>query len=196
MDKKNSKVSEALKFLCSYNGKILPRRSDGVVRYVGGLNRVLSIDRSISFAELMVKIGEFCGSSATLKCQLPNGDLETLISITSDEDLANLIEEYDRASSSKIRAVLFPRKSVKTVSPPPSVAQSVVDFSPPSKPPPFPAPKSVPNYFVSRGPSPLRFAGKVGFYPCSLQGNLHQYQHHHHRHYQHYHQVPPSYYWQ
>lgn len=50
MDKKNSKVSEALKFLCSYNGKILPRRSDGKVRYVGGLNRVLSVDRSISFA--------------------------------------------------------------------------------------------------------------------------------------------------
>lgn len=142
----------------------------------------------------MVRIGEFCGSSATLKCQLPNGDLETLVSITSDEDLANLIEEYDRASSSKIRAVLFPRKSVKTVSPPPSVAQSVVDFSPPSKPPPFPAPKLVPTYFVSRGPSPLGFTGKVRLYPCSLQGNLHQYQHHHH-HYQHYHQVPPSYYW-
>lgn len=154
---------------------------------------------SYVYAELMVKLGEFCGFSATLKCQLPNGDLETLISITSDEDLANLIEEYDRASLSKIRAVLLLRKSVKTVSPPPSVAQSV-DFFPPSKPPPtFPAINSVRNYFVSRGPSRVGLAGKVRFNPCSLQANsgriLPQH-HHHHHHHQHYDQVPRCYYWQ
>ncbi len=79
--------------------------------------------------ELMVKLVEFCGSSMTLRCQLPSGDLETLISITSDEDLANVIEEYDRASSSmtrplKIRAVLSPPKSLKQISPPPSVNYS------------------------------------------------------------------------
>ena len=37
--------------------------------------------------ELMVKLGEFCGSSVNLRCQLPTGDLETLISITSDDRL-------------------------------------------------------------------------------------------------------------
>ena len=103
------KSSETIKFLCSYGGKILPRSSDGKLRYVGGLTRVLSVDRSISFTgsfcaqeyvlfllfvwkrmlifffsfftELMVKLVEFCGYSVTLRCQLPNGDLDTLISI-------------------------------------------------------------------------------------------------------------------
>ncbi|KAJ7956177.1 octicosapeptide/Phox/Bem1p (PB1) domain-containing protein [Quillaja saponaria] len=111
-----------LKFLCSYGGKILPRFTDGNLRYVGGHTRVLSVDRSISYAVLMVKLVEFCGSSVTLKCQLPNGDLETLISIRSDEDLANIVEEYDRASASfahplKIRAILSPPKSLKQISP-------------------------------------------------------------------------------
>lgn len=79
----------------------------------------------------MLKLQELCGSSVTLKCPLPNGDLETLISITSDEDLANIIEEYDQASSSlahrlKIRAVLSPLKSsIKKVSPPLSYCSSV-----------------------------------------------------------------------
>ncbi|XP_055810380.1 uncharacterized protein LOC129880393 [Solanum dulcamara] len=115
-----------LKFLCSYGGYIIPRQTDGKLRYYGGETRVHSIDRSISFSELLVKLGEMYGSTVSLRCQLPNEDLDALISITSDEDLANLIEEYDRAStpssSLKIRAFLFPPKSTKkVVSPPPSI---------------------------------------------------------------------------
>ncbi|KAJ0049559.1 hypothetical protein Pint_15535 [Pistacia integerrima] len=118
----SKKNSENLKFLCSYDGKILPRSSDGQLRYVGGITRVFSVERSVSFAELMVKLGEFCGSSVTLRCQLPNGDLETLISIKSDEDLTNLVQEYDRAAPiSKIRAILSTPASLKQISPPPSV---------------------------------------------------------------------------
>lgn len=44
------KYNENLKFLCSYGGKILPRQSDGKLRYVAGVTRVLSVDCSISFA--------------------------------------------------------------------------------------------------------------------------------------------------
>ncbi|EEF51930.1 uncharacterized protein LOC8278294 [Ricinus communis] len=128
-DSSESKRS-TLKFLCSYGGKIVPRSIDGSLRYVGGLTRVLAVDRSISFAELMVKLGEFCGYSVELRCQLPNGDLETLISIKSEEELRFLIEEYNRnCRGSKIRAVLTPPKSLKTISPPPSTPSSV-DLSP------------------------------------------------------------------
>ena len=72
--------------------------------------------------ELMVKISEFCGSSMTLKCSLPNGDLETLISVTNDEDLSVIINLYERASScneepSKIRAILSPIRPSNKVSP-------------------------------------------------------------------------------
>ncbi|XP_059443705.1 protein PAL OF QUIRKY-like [Corylus avellana] len=134
----SNRAAETIKFLCSYGGKILPRYTDGELRYVGGLTRVLAVDRSISFAELMVKLGEFCGYSVNLRCQLPSGDLETLISISSDEDLANLVEEYDRASSLmshplKIRAVLSPPTSLKKISPPPSMTPSV-NFSMPGSP--------------------------------------------------------------
>lgn len=46
----SKKSSETVKkFLCSYGGKILPRSGDGKLRYVGGLTRVLAVERSISF---------------------------------------------------------------------------------------------------------------------------------------------------
>ncbi|GFP87562.1 hypothetical protein PHJA_000899900 [Phtheirospermum japonicum] len=117
-----------IKFLCSYGGRILPRYPDGKLRYNGGETRVLSVDCFISFAELVVKMGKMCGSSVSLRCQLPTEDLDALVSITSDEDLANLIEEYDyaaaaaEASAFKIRAFLYAPKTLKKVRPPPSIA--------------------------------------------------------------------------
>lgn len=129
----DSKHTPALKFLCSYGGKILPRSIDGSLRYVGGHTRVLSVDPSIAFSDLMGKLVEFCGSSVNLKCSLPSGDLETLISVTNDDDLAIVIDEYNQASSSmahplKIRAILTPPRSLKKVSSPPS-SRSSADLS-------------------------------------------------------------------
>ncbi|XP_054809489.1 uncharacterized protein LOC129311300 [Prosopis cineraria] len=124
----------AIKFLCSYGGKILPRYPDGKLRYLGGHTRVLSVPCSISFSELLLKMGDLCGSPVSLRCQLPTEDLDALVSITSDEDLSNLIEEYDRVASPssalKIRAFLYPPKSLNKVasssssSPSPSLSLS------------------------------------------------------------------------
>ncbi|CAN6862883.1 unnamed protein product, partial [Brassica oleracea] len=116
VDANEKKSGSSLKFLCSYGGKILPRSTDGKLRYVGGHTRVLSVDRSISFEELTKKLFEFCGYSVDLRCQLPNGDLETLISVKSDEELANIVELYNRVSGSKIKAVLSPPRSQKSPS--------------------------------------------------------------------------------
>ena len=44
--------ASAVKFVCSYGGKILPRYPDGKLRYVGGDTRVLAVDRAISFSGL------------------------------------------------------------------------------------------------------------------------------------------------
>ncbi|KAH6770594.1 Octicosapeptide/Phox/Bem1p family protein [Perilla frutescens var. hirtella] len=126
--------SGTIKFLYSYGGKILPRPTDGKLRYAGGCTRVLAVDRSVSYAELLVKFGESCGSSMILKCKLPTEDLDVLVSIKSDEELRLLFEEYERVSpESKIRAVLFPIKSVKKVSQPSSPV-SCFDFPSLSKP--------------------------------------------------------------
>ncbi|KAI4365932.1 hypothetical protein MLD38_021869 [Melastoma candidum] len=142
-----------IKFLCSYGGKIVPRKSDGKLCYVGGFTRILSVDRSVSYTELMVKLVEFCGFSVVLRCQLPGGDLETLITIKSDEDLANLVEEYEKAgilSSQKIRAVLSPPGSPRVASRPSSSASSV-DSSGNNSPLHV---ASNPSRFRSRSPSP------------------------------------------
>ncbi|CDP12740.1 unnamed protein product [Coffea canephora] len=139
---------KSVKFLYSYNGQILPRPSDGVLRYVGGHTRILSVDRSISFSELLVKFGELTGTSVNLKCKLPSEDLDVLISIKSDEELRNVIDEYDRASEFshlelKIRAILSPVQSVKKLSSPSSptrfqplrmAAPAIYTPSPPSTP--------------------------------------------------------------
>ncbi|CAI8597610.1 unnamed protein product [Vicia faba] len=163
-----------LKLLCSYGGKILPRSTDGELRYVGGHTRVLAVDRSISFSELMEKLREFCGSSVKLRCQLPKGDLETLISITNDEDLAQIIDEYDRASLKlphplKIRAVLSPPKSVLKVSPDPSSLSSSASRSPYRSPytssesPPYAAAYRIGRYSRSpRAPVGYSFGARNG----------------------------------
>ena len=83
--------------------------------------------------ELLLKLAELCGTSVSLRCQLPTEDLDALVSITCDEDLANLIEEYDhrgganssQPSNLKIRAFLSPPKSsIKKISPTPSSSAS------------------------------------------------------------------------
>ncbi|GAB2280513.1 hypothetical protein Dimus_015139 [Dionaea muscipula] len=126
------KPSTTIKFLCSYGGRIVPRHPDGKLRYLGGNTRVLAVHRSISFPELLVKMGELCGASVSLRCQLPTEDLDALVSLKSDEDLTNLIEEYDRAPPSlpstplKIRAFLFMPRSADS---PKSLSRSSLSSS-------------------------------------------------------------------
>jgi hypothetical protein len=51
----------------------------------------------------------------TVKYQLPNEDLDSLISVTTDEDVENMMEEYDRLTlnqnprSDRLRLFLFPK---------------------------------------------------------------------------------------
>ena len=52
MESNNNKNTETIKLFCSYGGKILPRYTDGTLRYAGGLTRVLTVDHSISFTGL------------------------------------------------------------------------------------------------------------------------------------------------
>ncbi|EPS60327.1 hypothetical protein M569_14476 [Genlisea aurea] len=130
----DSKVT-SMKFLYSYGGRILPRSSDGKLRYVGGHTRVLSVDRSIAYSDLMAKFGELCGSPAILKCKLPEEDLDFLVTIRSEEELRSIIKEYEIATpQAKLIAVLVPVTSEKKGSPPPS-PMSCFDFPSIPKPP-------------------------------------------------------------
>ncbi|OAY75802.1 hypothetical protein ACMD2_01334 [Ananas comosus] len=108
--------SGRLKLLCSYGGKILPRPLDGQLKYVGGETRVLAVPRSVSFAELKGRIGSmFEAREVAVKYQLAPEELDVLVSVTCDEDLAHMLDEYDRSccssspsASPRFRLFLFP----------------------------------------------------------------------------------------
>ncbi|KAK9048169.1 hypothetical protein SSX86_032868 [Deinandra increscens subsp. villosa] len=111
-----------LRLMCSYGGHIVPRPHDKSMCYVGGDTRIVVVDRRITLSDLTLRLAKTLlrssstvsgTSSFTIKYQLPSEDLDSLISVTTDEDLENMIEEYDRLnvnSSSRIRLFLFPTK--------------------------------------------------------------------------------------
>ncbi|XP_059625383.1 uncharacterized protein LOC132268566 [Cornus florida] len=106
----DSSSSTKVKFLCSFGGKILPRPSDGKLRYVGGETRIIRINKGISWQELMQKTLTICNQIHTIKYQLPGEDLDALVSVSCDEDLQNMMEEcnvLEDGGSQKLRMFLF-----------------------------------------------------------------------------------------
>ncbi|KAL5993315.1 hypothetical protein ACLOJK_014239 [Asimina triloba] len=100
-----------IKFMCSHGGKILPRPIDGQLKYVGGDTRVIA---------LMKKLNSLFEGDLVLKYQLAPEDLDALVSVTCDEDLKHMMDEYDRydaklsgnSSAPRLRAFLFPSNPV------------------------------------------------------------------------------------
>ncbi|CAL1381694.1 unnamed protein product [Linum trigynum] len=114
-------ISSKLRLMCSYGGRIVPRPHDKSLCYVGGDTRIVVVDRQASLSGLSAKLSTTLlnGRPFTLKYQLPCEDLDSLISLTTDEDLDNMIDEYDRTSTgapsnsskpSRLRLFLFPVK--------------------------------------------------------------------------------------
>ncbi|CAH8389463.1 unnamed protein product [Eruca vesicaria subsp. sativa] len=128
-----------VRFMCTFGGKILPRSPDNQLSYVGGDNRIVAVNRHTTFASLLTKLSKISGkqmipsrlnrdrfklnylirlrilgkSNISVKYQLPNEDLDALISVSTDEDVENMMEEYDRVAqnqnprSSRLRLFLF-----------------------------------------------------------------------------------------
>ncbi|XAR52456.1 hypothetical protein NMG60_11020545 [Bertholletia excelsa] len=108
-----------LRLMCSYGGHIIPRPHDKSLCYAGGDTRIVVADRHSTLSDLTQRLSKTLlkGRSFTLKYQLPNEDLDSLISVTTDEDLENMVEEYDRIATnnsgpktSRLRLFLFPAK--------------------------------------------------------------------------------------
>ncbi|KAK9267420.1 hypothetical protein L1049_009846 [Liquidambar formosana] len=104
-----------VRFMCSSGGKILPRPHDNQLRYVGGDTRMVVVHRHTTFAALLNKLSKISGTAnINIKYQLPNEDLDALISVTTDEDVENMMEEYERLAHSlgsktaRLRLFLFP----------------------------------------------------------------------------------------
>ncbi|KAL8461333.1 hypothetical protein ACS0TY_032712 [Phlomoides rotata] len=103
--------NQRVKFLCSFSGSILPRPQDGKLRYVGGETRIVSVPRDITYEELMVKMRELYEGVTVLKYQQPDEDLDALVSVVNDDDVTNMMEEYDKLGSgdgfTRLRIFLF-----------------------------------------------------------------------------------------
>ncbi|KAL3576898.1 hypothetical protein D5086_022181 [Populus alba] len=103
-----------VRFMCSFGGKILPRPHDNQLRYVGGDTRIVAVHRSTTFSTLITKLSKLSGiGNLSVKYQLPNEDLDALITVTTDEDVENMMDEYDRIlhnqnpRSARLRLFLF-----------------------------------------------------------------------------------------
>lgn len=109
----DSVSGKKVKFLCSFGGKILPRPNDGMLRYVGGQTRIISVRRDVSFDELVQKIVDTYGQNVVIKYQLPDEELDALVSVSCPDDLENMMDEYEKFverssdGSFKLRVFLF-----------------------------------------------------------------------------------------
>ncbi|KAK8617598.1 hypothetical protein V6N13_080508 [Hibiscus sabdariffa] len=104
------------KFMCSYGGKIHPRPHDNQLAYIGGETKILAVDRYVKFSVMIAKLSALCGGGegdVSFKYQLPGEDLDSLISVTNDDDLEHMMHEYDRlfrasAKPARMRLFVFP----------------------------------------------------------------------------------------
>lgn len=96
-----------IKFICSFGGAFLPRPSDGELRYVGGERHLLRIDQDMSWRELTCKTTKLIRQDHTIKYHLPGEQLNMLISITSDDDLRNMIDECIVLEASRERLTMY-----------------------------------------------------------------------------------------
>ncbi|XP_021755384.1 uncharacterized protein LOC110720641 [Chenopodium quinoa] len=111
MNVNDESSASRVKFLCSFGGSILPRPQDGKLRYVGGETRIVSVPRDIRYEELMGKMRELYEATAIFKYQQPEEDLDALVSVVNDDDVTNMMEEYDKLGSgdgfTRLRIFLF-----------------------------------------------------------------------------------------
>ncbi|KAE9609763.1 putative protein kinase TKL-Pl-6 family [Lupinus albus] len=115
----DSVSGKKVKFLCSYGGRNLPRPSDGALRYVGGLTRIISVRRDLSMNDLLQKMVDTCGQPVVIKYQLLVEDLDVLVSVSCADDVENMMDEYDKLcerspdGSAKLRVFLFPASELE-----------------------------------------------------------------------------------
>lgn len=98
------------KVLCSIGGEILWNNHKECYVYSGGDTRIWTLERDISFRELMAKLSAYYHTVSFVKYQLPDLELDTLVSVAGDEDVELMMDEYDSAEGRgrRLRLFLFP----------------------------------------------------------------------------------------
>ncbi|XP_062189268.1 uncharacterized protein LOC133892474 [Phragmites australis] len=119
-----------VRLMCSFGGRILPRPGDRQLRYVGGETRIVAFPRAAaSYAALVAAVAKAAPAlfapgapRPSLKYQLPQDDLDSLISVTSDDDVDHLMDELDRIHGLAANVAKPPRLRVFLFTPAPESA--------------------------------------------------------------------------
>ena len=94
-----------MKLLCSHGGRLVPPRGPGgAARYAGGETRVLAVPRGASFRELAGRLVEMAGGAEVraVRHRLADEGLEdVIVSVTCDDELAHMRDEYDRLRATR-----------------------------------------------------------------------------------------------
>ncbi|GBG91739.1 hypothetical protein CBR_g53553 [Chara braunii] len=106
-------LQQKVKLMCRFGGQIRSTGLDNRLTYVGGDTRIQTVNRDVSYAELMKKLTDFYGQPLILKYQLSNEGLDTLVTVSCEEDLVNMMEEYDaevrsERTGARLKVFLFP----------------------------------------------------------------------------------------
>ncbi|KAK3146433.1 hypothetical protein QOZ80_3BG0266060 [Eleusine coracana subsp. coracana] len=93
-----------MKLTCSHGGRFVSYGPDGAApRYVGGETRVLAVPRSTSFRDLAARLSsEMAGRAevSTFRHRLAD-DEDIIVSVTCDDELAHMRDEYDRLRATR-----------------------------------------------------------------------------------------------
>ncbi|KAJ4822395.1 hypothetical protein Tsubulata_008932 [Turnera subulata] len=121
-----------LRLMCSYGGQIIPRSNTKSLYYAGGDTRIITFPYLANLTTLSSLTAHLAAAlhiaaPFSLKYQLPNHDLDSLISLSTDEDLLIMLDEHQqhhhhgggghRAAPHRIRLFLFPTTPTKPVTP-------------------------------------------------------------------------------
>jgi hypothetical protein len=116
-----------MKLTCSHGGRLAPSGPDGAQRYVGGETRVLVVPRTVSFRDLAASLSSEMAGGAEVRAvrhRLADAGLDdVVVTVTCDDELAHLCDEYDRLHATR-PAVGF-RVFVDTAAAPPASGSGV-----------------------------------------------------------------------
>lgn len=93
-----------IRLMCSHGGRFLPRGPDGALRYVGGETRVLVVPRAATFPNLTARLSEMAGGAEVRAVRhrlADEGVQDVIVSVTCDEELAHMHDEYDRLRATR-----------------------------------------------------------------------------------------------
>ncbi|MED6217022.1 hypothetical protein PIB30_013493 [Stylosanthes scabra] len=117
-----------VRFLCSFDGEIKFHVQNNEHIYDGGHNKMVRVASNIKFKDMISVLLAVSGVAdvAYFKYQIADYGLETLVSVTNDRDLRNLMREFDPSAPDEVKRIfLFAKENPSPSSLPPPPAQRV-----------------------------------------------------------------------